>query len=247
MNELELKPTYWANVSGGKDSLFMLNLILNNLDKYPLDGVIHFELEIDYPFIKDVVDYMEGRCKSYGIPFVRIKPRKSWYDLYNKYGFPTRKARWCNSDYKLDCLKQFKDFKKEQGYKLISYIGYCVDEYKRYDTRKDLHERYPLVEENIEEDIILKWAKDVPIFNDYYKYNDRCGCMYCPLQSMKNTLYLRKFYPEQYNIMMTLARNTEIQREYELGRPFSIWQSNPKYNTEYRMKRIEELCKEDNV
>lgn len=30
--ELQLKPTYWASVSGGKDSLYMLNLILHNLD-----------------------------------------------------------------------------------------------------------------------------------------------------------------------------------------------------------------------
>lgn len=51
-NEMILRPSHWASVSGGKDSLYMLNLILHNLDKYPLDGVVHFELEIDYPFIK---------------------------------------------------------------------------------------------------------------------------------------------------------------------------------------------------
>jgi tRNA(Ile)-lysidine synthase TilS/MesJ len=51
-NEIQLTPTYWASVSGGKDSLFMLNMILHNLDRYPLNGVVHFELEIDYPFIK---------------------------------------------------------------------------------------------------------------------------------------------------------------------------------------------------
>ena len=53
-NEIALKPTYWASVSGGKDSLYMLYYILNHLDKYPLTGVVHFELEIDYPFIKNV-------------------------------------------------------------------------------------------------------------------------------------------------------------------------------------------------
>lgn len=43
-NELVLRPTYWASVSGGKDSLFMLNYILHNLHRYPLHGVVHFEL-----------------------------------------------------------------------------------------------------------------------------------------------------------------------------------------------------------
>lgn len=55
----------------------MLNYILHNLDRYPLDGVVHFELEIDYPFIHNVIDYMETECKRAGIQFVRIKPRKS--------------------------------------------------------------------------------------------------------------------------------------------------------------------------
>lgn len=77
MNEIALRPSYWASVSGGKDSLYMLNLILHNLDEYPLNGVCHFELEIDYPFIHDVIDYMEDECKRFGIPFMRFKPRKS--------------------------------------------------------------------------------------------------------------------------------------------------------------------------
>lgn len=51
-NEIALRPSYWASVSGGKDSLYMLNLILHNLEKYPLTGVVHFELDIDYPFMR---------------------------------------------------------------------------------------------------------------------------------------------------------------------------------------------------
>lgn len=38
---IALRPSYWASVSGGKDSLYMLNYILHNLDRYPLDGVVH--------------------------------------------------------------------------------------------------------------------------------------------------------------------------------------------------------------
>ena len=240
-NELVLRPSYWASVSGGKDSLYMLNLILHNLDKYPLDGVVHFELEIDYPFIKNVIDYMESECKRIGVKFVRIKPRTSWYDLYEKYGFPTRKVRWCNSMYKLDANAQIKEFLKSQGLLLVSYIGYCVDEVKRYEHRKNKNEIYPLVDFNIEEKDVLEWAKTVPIFNDYYKYNTRCGCMYCPMCSMRNMAYLAKYYPENYQEFITLAKDTEILRERELGRPFSIFASNPKYNTEYRDKRIKEI------
>ena len=62
--EIALRPSYWASVSGGKDSLYMLNYILHNLDRYPLNGVVHFELEIDYPFIHDVIDYMESEFRT---------------------------------------------------------------------------------------------------------------------------------------------------------------------------------------
>lgn len=34
--EIALRPSYWASVSGGKDSLYMPNFILHNLDRYPL-------------------------------------------------------------------------------------------------------------------------------------------------------------------------------------------------------------------
>lgn len=239
---LTISPSYWASVSGGKDSLYMLNLILHNLDRYPLDGVVHFELEIDYPFIHDVVNYMEQECKRAGIPFLRIKPRKTWKELYDKYGFPTRKARWCNSKYKLDCKKQLNDFLKSKGCYAITYIGYCADEQNRANakSRNKLKQVYPLIENGILEDTILEWAKTQSIFKDFYKYNKRCGCMLCPMQSLSEQAYLAKYYPLHYAEMNSLASETEIKREKELRRSFSVWASNPKYNTQYRDRRIYE-------
>lgn len=236
MNEIALRPSYWASVSGGKDSLYMLKLILDNRDKYPLDGVVHFELEIDYPFIKNVIDYMETECKKYGIPFLRISPRKSWKELYNKYGFPTRKARWCNDKYKLDCKKQLQEWLLSKGYYIVFYIGYCKDETKRMEKRKNTKhciEHYPLVDYDIMEDEIWEWAKEQPIYNNYYKTNKRCGCMYCPMSSFLEYAYLYKYYPDNYEEMIKYMKDTEKLREKELGRPFSIRSSNKKYNSEY--------------
>lgn len=243
-NEIVLKPTFWASVSGGKDSLYMLNLILHNLDKYPLTGVAHFELEIDYPFIKDVIDYMENECITHGIKFVRIKPRKTWLDWYynvnsktgNIYGFPTRKARWCNDKYKLDAKKQLEKYMYELGNSVTWYIGYCVDEQERYNKRNKtiaIKEVYPLVDFNIVEDTILQWAKTQKIFNNFYLTNRRCGCMYCPMSSYLNLAYLYKYYPENFNFMIVRMRETEQIREIELGRPFSCKATNPKYNADY--------------
>ena len=168
-NAVALRPSYWASVSGGKDSLYMLNLILHNLDRYPLDGVVHFELEIDYPFIHEVINYMESECKRFGIKFVRIKPRKTWEEIYycelttkdgkqTIYGFPTRKARWCNGKYKLDAKKQLENWMNSLGYYVVTYIGYCADEEKRFSKRVSAQktEIYPLAENNIKEAEILE-------------------------------------------------------------------------------------------
>lgn len=238
-NEIELIPSYWASVSGGKDSLFMLKLILDQRERYPLDGVVHFELEIDYPFIANVVDFMEKECFRFGIPFFRIKPRKTWEELYYTplpeggfWGFPTRKARWCNSKYKLDCFLQLKEFLRSRGRSVVSYIGYCVDERERYKKRPS-NEIYPLVDNGIIEDDVLFWARGVDLFNNYYLSNRRCGCMYCPMGDYVNFSYLYKYYPENFEYMISKMRETEELRAHELGRPFSCIQSNPKYNADY--------------
>lgn len=233
--KLALRPSYWASISGGKDSIFMLNLILHNLDKYPLDGVVHFELEIDYPFIHDVIDYVESECIRFGIRFVRIKPRKTWEELYEKYGFPSRVIRWCNDRYKLDARKQLEDWMKKSGFYVVHYIGYCADEAQRFTKRicAQKTEIYPLVEQGITEDVIWEWAKTQPIFNHYYETNKRCGCMYCPMASRLNIAYLYKYYPEHFNYMIEKMRETERMLRIKKGHPVSVISSNPKYNADY--------------
>ena len=62
--DVNLRPIHYASVSGGKDSFYMLNLILQNPEKYPLDMVVHFELEIDWIWAKEVIDFMEQRCEQ---------------------------------------------------------------------------------------------------------------------------------------------------------------------------------------
>lgn len=100
---------------------------------------------------------------------------------------------------------------------------------------------YPLMELGVFEDTIWEWARNQPLFNNYYKYNRRCGCMYCPMQSLSNTKYLCVYYPEFYEKMITMSKETEALLETKLGRPFSVWSSNSKYNTYYREKRIKDI------
>lgn len=217
MSDIQLRPAYWASVSGGKDSLYMLKLILSNQNEYPLDGVVYFELETDFPFIRDVIDYMEAECRKHGVRFVRIKPRESWMELYNKYGYPNRIVRWCNSQYKLDCKKQLDMIERGRGRYTVYYIGFCADETKRFKP-KDIDKgivRYPLVEKGIDESYILRWAAQLPIYNDYYKYNKRCGCMMCPMASRINVAYTKLYYPAEYEKYMAYIKDSEKRFGYK--------------------------------
>lgn len=202
VNKIELRPIHYASLSGGKDSLYMLGLILANQDKYPLDMVVNFDLEIEWEISKKVVSYIENKCKEANIKFVRIKPRKSWDELFSKYGFPIHSAKWCNSMYKLDCKRQLNKWIAEQNCRPIAYIGFCADETKRFKYDLGDWEKqdicYPLAEEGIEEKQILEWARKQPIFEGYYDYLDRMGCKACPMARMIEWAYLLYKEPEYY-------------------------------------------------
>lgn len=240
-NAVSLRPTYWASVSGGKDSLYMLKLIFENPETYPIDGVVHFELETDFPFIKNVIDYMESECKKHSVPFMRIAPRVPWGELYDKYGYPSRVARWCNSKYKLDCSQQLENSAVQSGKYVVYYIGFCADEIRRFKNVPT--QIYPIADFGIDEHIILHWAKTQPIFNDYYIYNRRCGCMLCPCSSYINFAYLYKYYPNKYAHLMGLCKKSERERGYTtLSGKYSAEYIDAIVKTKYAQK-IDEIHK----
>lgn len=215
--DLKLRPIHYASLSGGKDSLYMLGVILSNLEKYPLDMVVNFDLEIEWDVSKRVIDYIEQKCRDANIKFVRIKPRKTWRELYDRYGFPNGRARWCNNPYKIDCKRQLNEWIREQNCRPIAYIGFCADEVKRFrfdianEDWKLQDECYPLAEEGIEESFILQWARKQDIFSDYYKLFDRMGCKMCPMASMLEWAYFLKKEPKEYEESINLIKNTELK------------------------------------
>lgn len=182
----------------------MLKVIADNPQKYPLDLIVYFDLEIAWEWEKQIAKQFEEQFKKAGIKFVRIKPRRTFSELYDKYDIPTRRCRWCNSDYKLDCKKQLEQWIVEQNCRPVAYIGFCADEQRRFKYELGNWEQqdvcYPLAEEGITEDVILKWAREQPMFNGWYKHFDRAGCMYCPMLSRKELAYLKLHYPAKWEL-----------------------------------------------
>ena len=219
MKDVAIPPIRYASVSGGKDSLLMLQLILANPEKYPLDCVVHFELEIDLPFVKKVVSRMEEMCSSLGIRFIRIKPEHSFLELYQKYGQPPNKIkRWCNSDYKLDCKRQLNRWIRDQRCRPTAYIGFCSDEAKRFrvnvggwNPNEYQDECYPLAEEGIEEKDVLEWAKTMDIFEGHYKTNTRQSCWLCPLSSFDGTVSLLVNHRPLFDVYVCMLELHEMK------------------------------------
>lgn len=181
-SNITLRPVYMASVSGGKDSLFMLYLILNNLDKYPLDGVVHYELEIDYPFVKNVISKMKEMCNELNIPFYSVKPSRFKYQIG----------------------------KIAEGQTVV----------------------YPLAEEGINEGTILEWARIQEIFDNFYKVNERQGCMFCPMLQYKEMAYQMITYPE-------VSRNFWFMVFTEWERGINVLRGD-KYTPDYIYKRVKD-------
>ncbi|MCQ2088052.1 MAG: phosphoadenosine phosphosulfate reductase family protein [Bacilli bacterium] len=225
---------YIAKLSGGKDSLYMFAHIMNNLDRYPLDAVAHVELPYDYPWVKNVIDYMENKCKILGIPFYRLKPEITFEEGFEKWGYPTRLCKWCNRAFKLDTVNKFeRTILKDKN--CISYIGFCADEVKRFKNSDN--EIYPLAELGIYEETIWRWAKNQDIFNDHYRYTYRQDCMYCPMRSKAEDIYLYHYYPEYFDYFNKLAMESEKIISDRIGHKFTPWGA-PKYDTQYRIDRV---------
>ena len=96
MDEIQVEKTYWASVSGGKDSLKMLHIILENPQKYPLNGIVHWKLEIDYDFYK--VNRRQG-CK-YCPNISRIELAYLHEKYPNDFEFLIQKIREYEAKYK---------------------------------------------------------------------------------------------------------------------------------------------------
>lgn len=56
---IQKRKVYVANVSGGKDSLYMLKIILENPNLYPLHYVVHYDIGINNPIENKVFEYMK--------------------------------------------------------------------------------------------------------------------------------------------------------------------------------------------
>lgn len=214
---------YIANLSYGKDSIYMLEII----KKYnlPLDEIVTCDIwatnmiPAELPPMIEFKKYADAEIYNrYGLKVKHLKGITTYEEYFYKirgkrakkenqgkiYGFPILSYSWCQSNIKTYTLNKYIG-------KKYSYIGYAIDEKnkKRQKAIKDYlnnkqqtNKIYPLADYNIPENVAFNWCKKNGLLAPCYEHSIRGGCWFCHQQSIEQLKYLRKNYTEYWNLML---------------------------------------------
>ena len=195
------------SLSGGKDSTTMLLMMIEK--KIPVDHIVFFDTGWDFPGMSEHIDKLE---KYIDREIIRLKPNKSFEELFDKYGFPSLKGRWCTT-YKRDTLSKFSNQYKPN----TQWIGFSSDESKR--IKKTIGYNYPLVDWKVTEEDALKYCYDKGFdWGGLYEKYNRVSCWNCPLQSLKDLKALWLHFPEYWKRLLKMQEQSKWQfrKDYTL-------------------------------
>ena len=94
-------------------------------------------------------------------------------------------------------------------------IGYAFDENRSVANENGLNFIYPLKDHRINEYEVLQMTKDLDIYNPYYDFFFRGGCIGCPKQALEQLVKTIKFYPCMWNKWKLIE--SELLRIYSIS------------------------------
>lgn len=200
------------SLSYGKDSLACLGAIKEL--GLPLDRIIHAEIWATKTIPADLPLMIEFKSKAdkiiknrYGIAVEHVTSGVTYEDIFyrvinsdksknrgNIYGFPMIKGAWCNSELKVKALSQINK-------NSISYIGIAYDEPKRFKVLSDT-KISPLFMAKWTEKTCYDWCVQNDLLSPIYDFSIRGGCWFCHNQSISQLRFLRKNYPEYWQLLL---------------------------------------------
>ena len=211
---------YIASLSYGKDSIAMLELIHRN--KLPLDRIVHVEIMATNDIPADLPEMMNYKQKADEIIFRRygkivehLHAPKSYEDYFYSvchgknikysgkiYGFPMHKGNWCNSRLKVRVLEKVQK-------NAFSYIGIAEDEPNRFHNLTD-KKGSPLVDFGWSEKQCYEWCEKNDLLSPIYLNSKRGGCWFCHNQTIESLRFLRKNYPQYWNLMLKWDNDSPV-------------------------------------
>lgn len=210
---MEKQEKHIVSLSGGKDSTAMLLRMLE--EGMPVDIIIFCDTGLEFEGMYRHIDKLE---KYIGIPITRLKSAQPFEYLFFEH-MPKRKNpeligrkgyswggprnRWCTAMLKTRIIDRYlRELSKE--YTLKQYIGIAADEPQRVREYN-----YPLIDWGMTEADCLAYCKERGFdWDGLYDIFNRVSCWCCPLQSYDELRKLRRHFPELWERLRYMDKNT---------------------------------------
>lgn len=208
-----MRKKYYASCSGGKDSVAMIEKIIDA--KMTLDEIVFAEVEKEFKQEKEHRELLIKRWEAVGIKCVVLKTKTTWDHWFYgrsvrgkskglKRGFPlTAYACWWTREAKVKPLDEYM----KGNYR---YIGIALDEPRRYREHMEKEGYiYPLFTEfKMTEKDCRDLCEERGILNPLYQYFDRLGCFLCPKQNDEALKTLCKHFKKEWKELIRYAEDT---------------------------------------
>lgn len=207
------------SLSYGKDSLACLGAI----EKLglPLDRIIHAEVWATDTIPADLPPMVEFKAKAdkiiqqrYGITVEHVRSYKTANDIFYAkrqkghrvgeiIGFPM--INGCEYQKPLKIYPIHKVQKSR-----ITYVGIACDEPKRLLRLDGVHKISPLFLAGWSESDCRKWCEDNDLLSPIYTSSSRGGCWFCHNQSVEQLRFLRKNYPDLWELLLKWDNDSPV-------------------------------------
>ena len=219
-----------------------IDFAIKLLQSIPQDG----DIEISYSGGKDS-DVILELAKMAGIPYRAIykattidppktiaharemgaevvRPKKTFFQLINEKGFPTRVSRWCCSalkEYKV-CDRAIQGIRRSESRKRAE--RYKEPEVCRvYSAKEKVKQYLPILEwtdQDVEEFIKERNIKCHPLYyrGGQFDVTKRLGCMGCPLVSRKKRIQFFKDNPRWLKAWIRAGQKRYTSEKYQNGK-----------------------------
>ena len=210
---MEKQVKHIVSLSGGKDSTAMLLRMLE--EGMPVDIILFCDTGLEFEGMYRHIDKLE---KYIGIPITRLKsaqpfeylffehmPKRKNPELIGRKGYSWSgpRNRWCTAMLKTRIIDRYlRELSKE--YTLKQYIGIAADEPHRMREYN-----YPLIDWGMTEADCLAYCKERGFdWDGLYDIFHRVSCWCCPLQSYDELRKLRRHFPELWERLRYMDKNT---------------------------------------
>jgi 3'-phosphoadenosine 5'-phosphosulfate sulfotransferase (PAPS reductase)/FAD synthetase len=199
----------FALFSGGRDSLVALHLAYRVARALKLKIVaLHVDTTISTP---GNIEYVKFICEKLGVNLKILRPKRDYFTLVRKWGFPTITRRWCCYHLKIEPLKLY--FKNIDVSDSLVIDGIRAEESRRRKNYPKLgfhkhfkclnyHPIFNWTGEDVKDYIVRYSLPENPL---YAKGLPRASECWCPVfKRISQFKWLMENYPELFNKLVKL-------------------------------------------